>query len=95
MTPGGTRAGEDAEDLDIEEVLALVNDGHGHTPPTHGDSVPAPAPRPQSSGGHGKDGGHRATRWPDAREIAAQAARAAVKAARRAPSRCRWTPPWA
>ncbi|XHM62415.1 molybdopterin molybdotransferase MoeA [Streptomyces nigra] len=85
MTPGGTRAGEDAEDLDIEEVLALVNDGHGHTPPTHGDSVPAPAPRPQSSGRHGKDGGHRATRWPDAREIAAQAARAAVKAARRAP----------
>ncbi|MGW5032694.1 molybdopterin molybdotransferase MoeA [Streptomyces nigra] len=85
MTPGGTRAGEDAEDLDIEEVLALVNDGHGHTPPTRGDSVPAPAPRPQSSGRHGKDGGHRATRWPDAREIAAQAARAAVKAARRAP----------
>ncbi|MEV8088903.1 molybdopterin molybdotransferase MoeA [Streptomyces nigra] len=85
MTAGGTRAGEDAEDLDIEEVLALVNDGHGHTPHTHGDSVPAPAARPQGSGRQGKDGGHRATRWPDAREIAAQAARAAVKAARRAP----------
>ncbi|KAB2973777.1 molybdopterin molybdotransferase MoeA [Streptomyces sp. SS1-1] len=86
MTPGGTRAGQDAEDLDIEEVLALVNEGHG--PSAHGDSVPAPTPRPHGSGRSGRaaeDGHHRATPWPDARETAARAARAAVKAARRAP----------
>ncbi|MEU6530854.1 molybdopterin molybdotransferase MoeA [Streptomyces sp. NPDC046928] len=86
MTPGGTRAGQDAEDLDIEEVLALVNEGHG--PSAHGDSVPAPAPRPHGSGRSGgptEGGHHRATPWPDARETAARAARAAVKAARRAP----------
>ncbi|MGV9646503.1 molybdopterin molybdenumtransferase MoeA, partial [Streptomyces sp. NPDC003514] len=71
MTPGGTRAGQDAEDLDIEEVLALVNEGHG--PSAHGDSVPAPTPRPHGSGRSGRaaeDGHHRATPWPDARETA-------------------------
>jgi len=86
MTAGGTRAGQDAEDLDIEEVLALVNEGHG--PSAHGDSVPAPAPRPHGSGRTGRPGEdrhHRSTPWPDARETAARAARAAVKAARRAP----------
>ncbi|MEU6547275.1 molybdopterin molybdotransferase MoeA [Streptomyces sp. NPDC046859] len=86
MTAGGTRAGEDAEDLDIEEALALVNQGHG--PSAHGDSVPAPASRPHGlgqPGRHKEDGHHRAMPWPDAREVAARAARAAVKAARRAP----------
>ncbi|PNG19295.1 molybdopterin molybdenumtransferase MoeA, partial [Streptomyces cahuitamycinicus] len=33
MTPHGARAGEDAEDLDVEEVLALVNNSNGsHLP---------------------------------------------------------------
>ncbi|MFC4501342.1 MULTISPECIES: molybdopterin molybdotransferase MoeA [Streptomyces] len=74
---GDSGAGEaeyfDAEDLDVEEVLALANDGRG---PTRDGSGAVPAPS-----GHGHR--HRATPWPEARTAAARAARAG--AARRAP----------
>ncbi|MGN9755704.1 molybdopterin molybdotransferase MoeA [Streptomyces sp. SD31] len=81
MTARGVQADEDAEDLDVEEVLALVNEHNGpHTP---GDDVPAPgAPAPGSSN---PDRHHRATPWREARETAARAARAATRAAGRAP----------
>ncbi|MCL6674635.1 molybdopterin molybdenumtransferase MoeA, partial [Streptomyces panaciradicis] len=38
MTARSTRTGEDAEDLDVEEVLALVNEHNGP-----GGQVPSPA----------------------------------------------------
>ncbi|MDT0389128.1 molybdopterin molybdotransferase MoeA [Streptomyces dubilierae] len=86
MTPPGSRTGEDAEDLDVEEVLALVNDSSGHHargPAARGgtDGIPTPprqdAPAPSDR--------HRATPWPEARAVAERAARTAVRAARRAP----------
>ncbi|MGV4981544.1 molybdopterin molybdotransferase MoeA [Streptomyces sp. NRAIS4] len=67
MTAPGARAGapaEDSDDLDVEEALALVRESRGD----HAGQVPAPAPE-----AHGE---HRATPWPQAREIAARAARA-------------------
>ncbi|MGW4568708.1 molybdopterin molybdotransferase MoeA [Streptomyces sp. NPDC004561] len=77
MTPG-TRAGAPADnrdDLDVEEALALVreakDDSTGH--------VPAPAPQ---TAGERHTERHRATPWPQAREIAARAVRSR---ARRAP----------
>jgi molybdopterin molybdotransferase len=72
MTAPGVRAGEDAEDLDVEEVLALVNENNGPTP------VPAPTGTP-----HKPDARHRATPWPEARALAARAARSGSP--RRAP----------
>lgn len=66
MTARGVQAGEDAEDLDVEEALALVNQGTGHLP---GDSphfpgtgaAPAPGtPGPATGGrvsGQGGDAG--------------------------------------
>ncbi|MEV5337230.1 molybdopterin-binding protein [Streptomyces sp. NPDC052676] len=47
MTAPGTRAGEDADDLDVEEALALVNPPHRRTPrdPGPGD-VPSPGGAP-------------------------------------------------
>ncbi len=111
MTPRGTRADEDAEDFDVEEVLALVNEDNGHHTP--GDPVPAPAPHTtgpdqpdrhtsdrHTSDRHASDRHrtdwpkpdqptsdrhHKATPWPEAREIAARAAVAASRAAGRAP----------
>ncbi|AMW11702.1 molybdopterin molybdenumtransferase MoeA [Streptomyces qaidamensis] len=87
MTPHGARAGEDAEDLDVEEVLALVRNSNGsHLPdpaarggtdsarPAHG---PDPSARPDTR--------HRATGWPEARALAERAGRHATRAARRAP----------
>ena len=83
MTARGTRAGEntenteDTEDLDVEEVLALVknDDGRasGHHTPVPGaqgasHASPATSHKPESH--------HAATPWPEAREIAARAARA-------------------
>ncbi|MEW2614888.1 molybdopterin molybdotransferase MoeA [Streptomyces sp. NPDC047880] len=87
MTPHGARAGEDAEDLDVEEVLALVRNSNG-------DHLPGPAARgekdsartasqpdtPARPGSH-----HRATAWPEARALAERAGRDAARAARRAP----------
>ncbi|MEU0199228.1 MULTISPECIES: molybdopterin molybdotransferase MoeA [unclassified Streptomyces] len=81
MTPHGTRAGEDAEDLDVEEVLALVRNSNS-TPP------PDPAARGGTDGTrtpHRPDTRHHATPWPEARAHAERAARSAARAARRTP----------
>ncbi|MFJ3667892.1 molybdopterin molybdotransferase MoeA [Streptomyces sp. NPDC090106] len=72
----------DAEDLDVEEVLALVNGDKGSAPadkapPSQAgapDGAPGPAPH------H-----HKATPWPQARAVAARAARTAMRGDRRAP----------
>ncbi|MGW8062195.1 molybdopterin molybdotransferase MoeA [Streptomyces ziwulingensis] len=88
MASPGTRADEEAEDLDVEEALALVNE----TPrPPHGDSGRAATPPHTAHPGHHgaprqqADPHHRATPWPEARATAERAARTAVRAARRAP----------
>ncbi|MDX3797217.1 molybdopterin molybdotransferase MoeA [Streptomyces sp. AK04-3B] len=91
MTPGGTGQGLDAEDLDVEEALALVKDGNSPARPTgaHGPGRRAsegasPSRTPET--GHrsaAQEHRHRATPWPEARTIAARAARS--RAARRAP----------
>ncbi|CAM5517464.1 molybdopterin molybdotransferase MoeA [Streptomyces purpurascens] len=81
MTPHGTRTGEDAEDLDVEEVLALVNNSNGThlpDPAARGEKDSTPTPRKP-------DTRHRATPWPQARDIAGRAARSATRAARRDP----------
>ncbi|MFC8239673.1 molybdopterin molybdotransferase MoeA [Streptomyces chartreusis] len=94
MTARGIRTDGDAEDLDVEEVLALVNEDNGHR--ASGDHAPAPAPQPRGARkpdregpdrrhGDNPDRHHRATPWPEAREIAAHAALKAARAARRAP----------
>ncbi|MFE7645412.1 molybdopterin molybdotransferase MoeA [Streptomyces phaeoluteigriseus] len=88
MTAPGVRDGQDAEDLDVEEVLALVKDGNRPASPateaTHHD--------PTATRGHGSpvapspEARHRktsATPWADARIRAARAARSL--AARRTP----------
>ncbi|WP_367321936.1 molybdopterin molybdotransferase MoeA [Streptomyces sp. HUAS ZL42] len=72
MSAPGVRDDQDAEDLDVEEVLALVKDGNGSARPAH-----APAAQGTSHGGR-----HPGTAWPEARAIAARAARAG---SRRAP----------
>ncbi|CAM5731731.1 Molybdopterin molybdenumtransferase OS=Streptomyces alboniger OX=132473 GN=CP975_18040 PE=3 SV=1 [Streptomyces alboniger] len=90
MTARATRAGEDAEDLDVEEVLALVNENHGHRA---GGQVPPPGTedgRHRDPHGaahppeHKQGTRHRATPWPEARAIAERAART-TRGARRAP----------
>ncbi|MFE5816022.1 molybdopterin molybdotransferase MoeA [Streptomyces sp. NPDC056479] len=79
MTARGIRTDEDAEDLDVEEVLALVNEDNAHRTP--GDHVPPPTPRPQGQGprrpdhdqqNRHEDRHHKATPWPEARDIAAR-----------------------
>ncbi|GGW43199.1 molybdopterin molybdotransferase MoeA [Streptomyces caelestis] len=85
MTPHGTRAGEDAEDLDVEEVLALVNNSNhlpgpaerGETDSRRTSGRPDTSPRP--------DARHHATPWPEARLIAERAARSIARATRRRP----------
>ncbi|WP_327316449.1 molybdopterin molybdotransferase MoeA [Streptomyces sp. NBC_01235] len=90
MTPRGTGQGLDAEDLDVEEALALVKDGNGPARPA-GDHGPArredngngsPSSLAPETGHRGAAGEHRhrATPWPEARTIAARSG-----AARRAP----------
>jgi len=90
MTARATRAGEDAEDLDVEEVLALVNENHGRFA---GGQVPAPGTEnghhsdPQGAAHppeHKPETRHRATPWPEARAIAERAART-TRGAGRAP----------
>ncbi|MFI7499338.1 molybdopterin molybdotransferase MoeA [Streptomyces sp. NPDC049687] len=96
MTPRGTRESRDAdleaEELDVEEVLALVNDSKGPARPA-GAPTPGTGPgaaQPEDHGNRPAHGprapegrhGHRATPWPQARAIAARAAR--PHAARRA-----------
>ncbi|MGW2233668.1 molybdopterin molybdotransferase MoeA [Streptomyces sp. NPDC001759] len=81
MTARSARTGEDAEDLDVEEVLALVNEHNGP-----GGHVPSPAARHTHPAGPGTpDAQHRATPWPEARAIAARATRSGTHAARREP----------
>ncbi|MFJ8900934.1 molybdopterin molybdotransferase MoeA [Streptomyces sp. NPDC102370] len=70
MTARAARAGEDADDLDVEEALALVKDAHDRTAGDH------------SPGGHGQgagtsgDSAHRdATEWTEARAVAERAPR--------------------
>ncbi|KPI26882.1 MoeA domain protein domain I and II [Actinobacteria bacterium OV320] len=99
MTARGTRQGLDAEDLDVEEALALVKDGNGTarppgghspaprgggdgTPPSSSPSSPARSPETGHRAGAAEHR-HRATSWPEARTIAARAARSG--AARPAP----------
>ncbi|WP_225832560.1 molybdopterin molybdotransferase MoeA [Streptomyces sp. NK08204] len=74
MTAPGHRASSAAEnidDLDVEEALALVregkDDGAGH--------MPASGPRGADRQAEHRAERHRATPWPQAREIAARAAR--------------------
>ncbi|QJT02823.1 molybdopterin molybdotransferase MoeA [Streptomyces asoensis] len=103
MTARGTRQGLDAEDLDVEEALALVKDGNGTARPAdgrspaqregggHATSPSSPSPSPSSSTrtpetAHRADAAehrHQETSWPEARKIAARAARSG--AARLAP----------
>ncbi|WP_427166746.1 molybdopterin molybdotransferase MoeA [Streptomyces sp. C1-1] len=81
MTARSTRTGEDAEDLDVEEVLALVNEHNGP-----GGHVPSPAAQHTHPAGPGTpQARHRATPWPEARAIAARAARSGTRAVRRDP----------
>ncbi|MFI8233464.1 molybdopterin molybdotransferase MoeA [Streptomyces sp. NPDC085900] len=81
MTARSARTGEDAEDLDVEEVLALVNEHNGP-----GGHVPSPAAQHTHPAGPGTpDAQHRATPWPEARAIAARATRSGTRAARRDP----------
>jgi molybdopterin molybdotransferase len=74
MTAPGIRTGEEADDLDVEEALALVKKAHGrdgHVPARTGQEAPAntstASPKP--------DAHHRATPWPEARAIAERAGR--------------------
>ncbi|MEU0170908.1 molybdopterin molybdotransferase MoeA [Streptomyces iakyrus] len=86
MTPHGARAGEDAEDLDVEEVLALVRNSNGShlpDPAAHGGTDSHAAHRPDPSARPGTR--HRATGWPEARAVAERAGRHATRAARRSP----------
>ncbi|GAA3975602.1 molybdopterin-binding protein [Streptomyces marokkonensis] len=57
MTSPGTRADEEAEDLDVEEALALVNENPG---PPHGDhdhaAPPTHAEHPHNQGQYGSHG---------------------------------------
>ncbi|MXM65003.1 molybdopterin molybdenumtransferase MoeA [Streptomyces sp. HUCO-GS316] len=73
MTTRGARAGEgaryrDADDLDVEEALALVKDDNARA---QAESVPAPAAQ---GGRPGPAARHATTPWPQARAIAARAA---------------------
>jgi molybdopterin molybdotransferase len=76
MTARGTHTGEhaqDVEDLDVEEVLALVNEGStgGPADPQH-----PPQGTPQAPGApRTPESRHRATPWPEARAVAARAVR--------------------
>lgn len=87
MTARGIRDSEDADDLDVEEALALVKEGNGRSRDDNGptrDGASATTPPPQ--GGrhahgtpHKSDSHHKATPWPEARAIAGRAARSSVR----------------
>ncbi|MFJ3305985.1 molybdopterin molybdotransferase MoeA [Streptomyces sp. NPDC086549] len=73
MTARGSRIGahaQDADDLDLEEALALVREPRPDRGPAPGGHVPGPA---------SDDRHHKATPWPRAREIAARAARSGAR----------------
>ncbi|MFF0201120.1 molybdopterin molybdotransferase MoeA [Streptomyces sp. NPDC005017] len=65
--------GRDADDFDVEEALALVKRPSGTEA-----AVPPPA---AGSGAHAPEHRHRATPWPEARAVAARAARRVVRRA--------------
>jgi molybdopterin molybdotransferase len=87
MTARTTRIGEDAEDLDVEEALALVKEGNGRPRDDNGatrDGSSATTPPPQGGRhAHGTpdkpDSHHKATPWPEARAIAGRAARSSAR----------------
>ncbi|MFF7641624.1 molybdopterin-binding protein [Streptomyces canus] len=90
MTARSVRTGDqagpaaDADDLDVEEALALVREDNNGT--AHPGGQRPPAPPPQGSGPAARpDAHHRATPWPEARATAARAARTVTRGARRAP----------
>ncbi|MER5694222.1 molybdopterin molybdotransferase MoeA [Streptomyces mirabilis] len=87
--PRARPLGQDADDLDVEEALALVKDPRGTSDPRHGHGTPAvPAPTSEGEsrahapdGAKGKGDGHRATPWPQARTTAEGAARSVPRRA--------------
>ncbi|MFJ4580987.1 molybdopterin molybdotransferase MoeA [Streptomyces echinatus] len=97
MTAPGTRADApagDTDDLDVEEALALVREGHRESRDDGTDDgpgqVPNPSPRPA---GERPAERHKATPWTRAREIAARAARGqGPKGAGGAPTSARRAP---
>ncbi|MEU3253044.1 molybdopterin molybdotransferase MoeA [Streptomyces sp. NPDC006997] len=73
MTAHGVRSEQDADDLDVEEALALVKrpeHEHRPTPQPHPREEPSPRPAPDTPR-------HKATPWPDARAVAERAGRRA------------------
>ncbi|XES00686.1 hypothetical protein HEP87_60560 [Streptomyces sp. S1D4-11] len=50
--PRARPLGQDADDLDVEEALALVKDPRGASDPRHGHGTPA-VPAPTSEGENG------------------------------------------
>ncbi|MEQ8145689.1 molybdopterin molybdotransferase MoeA [Streptomyces sp. OP7] len=75
MTARAARPGEDADDLDVEEALALVKDAHdrtAHDRATDGHASGGHVPGAATSGG----AAHRdATEWTEARAVAERAPR--------------------
>lgn len=86
--PRARAVGQDADDLDVEEALALVKDPRGAADPGHGTpAVPAPTAEgesrthaPHHATGKG-DGHHKATPWPQARTTAERVARSTPRRA--------------
>ncbi|MBQ1096245.1 molybdopterin molybdotransferase MoeA [Streptomyces sp. b94] len=70
MTSHGTRTDEEAEDLDVEEALALVKENPGPSGPPHGDhdhaTTPAHATHHGDHSHHGAHGAHGAHGLQDA-----------------------------
>lgn len=83
--PRARTAGQDADDLDVEEALALVKDPRGAADPGHGHgttAVPPPTPGGESHAHASEDGRHhKATPWPQARTTAERAARSVPRRA--------------
>ncbi|MFI6487001.1 molybdopterin molybdotransferase MoeA [Streptomyces sp. NPDC050564] len=80
MTPAhSTRDSQDADDLDVEEALALVKEDGASDP--EGRSVPAPVPGAEQPGRRSGHAHHKATPWPEARLVAERAARSVPRRA--------------
>lgn len=88
MTPRTPRAGEDADDLDVEEALALVNDAarapgdHAPGDRTHGD-------RPHGAPAPGVPAHRDGVDWAEARTTAERAPAGAAATARGTSRPCR------
>ncbi|MEU5365756.1 molybdopterin molybdotransferase MoeA [Streptomyces sp. NPDC005925] len=71
---GHTRDGQDADDFDVEEALALAKDGGGHEPPrTSADPGTSGSPATPSAPGGRPAPRHHVTPWAEARALAARA----------------------